>query len=363
MARKRVRRVTQADIAKHAGVSTAVVSLVLNNSANGSVKISEQTQQRVREAIQELRYVPNTAARQLARGRTNVIGVFTYEPIFPLNVDNFYQRFLIGIEEAASNLNYNLLLLTGSLENGRRSIYQHGTNQLLAAEGALLLGSYEDREELRRLWEDGYPFVFVGRREIDGQNIPASAADYAGASKHLLEQFILAGHRSVDILYPAIPNESHQDRLKGTRTAAASHPDLIYSERLITEQEITAQWLRSRTDNGVTAFVTTDMPSAVKIMELAKSLGIRIPEEISIGSLGNADNPLLSETGITMFEIPHREMGAKALELLAAVLSQEEPPPYPITIPCTFVPGVTLAPPPTARPSKRKGGEKESVVG
>ena len=355
MARTRSRRVTQADIAKHAGVSTAVVSLVLNGIANGKVRISDATQQRVRNSMQELGYVPNTAARQLARGRTNVIGVFTYEAIFPIDASNFYQPFLVGIEEAATQLDFNLLLLTGGLRDGKRSIYQNGSNQLLAAEGAVLLGTNEDRAEIKRLWESGYPFVFVGRREIDGHNIPSSAADYAGASEHLVNQLITAGHRTFALPNTGSVNESAADRYRGVEAAFAEHPDIVRYEPKLLNEHLTIEWLAEQLDNGVTAVVCATTPAAARVLDAARALGVSVPDQLSVASLGNADSPQIYPDGLTTYIIPHREMGAKALELLAAMLAQEELPQFPITIPCTFVPGSTIAPPPAVPATRKKG--------
>lgn len=348
----RRRRVTQADIARHAGVSTAVVSLVLNDSANGSVRIAKATQERVRESMRELGYVPNTAARQLARGRTNVIGVFTYEPIFPIDASSFYQPFLVGIEEAASNLDFNLLLLTGGLRNGKRNIYENGANRLLAAEGAVLLGTNEDRAELKRLWESDYPFVFVGRREIDGHNIPATAANYADASEYLVNYVIEAGHRKIALTRLGSNTESETDRFIGVERALAAHPDVTGTQHIQTIDHITPEWLTDVVNAGVTAIVCYSTPPAARILGLATKLGLSVPGQLSIASLGNADDPRIMPEGLTTFLIPHREMGFRALELLATLLAREELPQFPITIPCTFVPGSTVAPPQAARAGK-----------
>lgn len=356
MARSRARRVTQADIARHAGVSTAAVSLVLNDIADGRVRISAATQQRVRDAMQELGYVPNTAARQLARGRTNVIGVFTYEPIFPLDASNFYQPFLVGIEEAASHLDFNLLLLTGGVRNGKRTIYEHGTNRLLAAEGAVLLGTNEDRAELKRLHDSDYPFVFVGRREIDGQNIPASAANYAEASEHLLLQILEAGHRNIVVTRAGNESESEADRFRGVHAAVSQHADVTYTECLIGSEPITGAWVDEQLANGATAIVCSTTPAAVRVLDIAVAKGISVPDNLSVASLGNADNPVEYPERLTSYVIPHREMGAAALELLAKMLANEDLPQFPITVPCTFVPGSTIAPPRKVSAISGKGG-------
>lgn len=349
---KRSLRPTQNDIARVAGVSTAVVSLVINGRANGKIKISQATQDRVRTAIRELGYVPNIAARQLAGGSTRVIGIFTYEPIFPLEPTSFYQPFLVGIEEQAALSDYNLLLFTRG--GSPRHIYQDGVNQLLATEGAILLGTNEDRAELGRLRKDGFPFVFVGRREIDGSPIPCTAADYAGATAALIRKLLAAGHRH--IRYAGMPglNESARDRESGflgaMRDAGVPHPESLV-ERLDFDT-LDLAWLRRQIDAGTTALAMENIMAAVDILTIARQGGIDIPGDLSLVALGKADDPTQSHHDIDTFLIPHREMGAGAVRLLAGMLADPDTDTStPITFPCPPAAGRTIGPP-ASRPDK-----------
>src|SRR5687768_10794545 len=174
------RRYKIADVAKYAGVSKSAVSAVLNNRVGEGIRVSEETQQKIRDAVQTLGYVPSLAARNLARGRNNLLGVFTFESIFPIDSRNFYYPFLMGIEEEAAQQGYDLLLATAAHDpESRGRIYRNGTNRLQLADGVVLLGHSSDKQEVYRLLEDGFPFVYVGRRESPHDNISYAAADYA----------------------------------------------------------------------------------------------------------------------------------------------------------------------------------------
>lgn len=346
---KRGSRPTQHDIARAAGVSTAVVSLVINGRANGKVKISSATQERVRQAIRDLGYVPNLAARQLAGGQTNVLGVFTYEPIFPMSPTDFYQPFLVGIEEQATKSDYNLLLFTRPTGTGRRHIYHDGVNQLLAAQGAVLVGTNEDRDELSRLRDEGYPFVFVGRREINGENIPATAADYTGATEALVGRLIAAGHRQILYISFQSENESAADRTRGflrALTAAGIPAPERFVHRTEKAPTITIEHLHQWIAQGITALAFEQINTAYEILELAEGAGLRVPGDLSIVALGKADDPTVHHHDIDTFFIPQREMGAGAVTLLDRILREPDASiSYPITIPCTPVPGRTIGPP------------------
>lgn len=345
---KRPSRPTQIDIAKAAGVSPAVVSLVINGRANGSIKISEATQERVRTAIRELGYVPNLAARQLAGGHTNVIGVFTYDPIFPIQPSNFYQPFLMGIEEQASLSDYNLLLFTRPSGSGRRRVYHDGANQLLAAQGAILLGTNEDRDELARLRADHYPFVFVGRREINGDPIPSTAADYAGATATLVARLLEVGHRAVLYVGAEEPSESAYDREEGflaaLRTVGIDDPRR-FVERTDLDRLGEAD-LRRWQEQGITALAIEQIPTAHRLLAMARQRGLDIPGDFSIVALGKTDDPTAPHHDIDTFFIPQREMGAQAVTLLDRMLREPATAiTSPSTIPCTPVTGRTVGPP------------------
>ena len=223
----RTRRPTQSDIARAAGVSPAVVSLVINGRTDGKIRISERDPGRVRQAIRDLGYVPNLAARQLAGGRNRLIGVFTYEPVFPLGETNFYYPFLVGIEEQAEALGYDLLLFTrNDRGTGRRMIYRDGINALQVADGAVLLGTNEDRSELARILADGFPFVFAGRREINGVPLAYVGADYAAAAARSSSTSPRSVTAASSIFDNTVVdnNESAADRLTGrTRLVRGRH--------------------------------------------------------------------------------------------------------------------------------------------
>jgi len=348
----RSRRPTQSDIARAAGVSPAVVSLVINNRTDGKIRISADTQARVREAIRTLGYVPNMAARQLAGGRNNLLGVFTYEPVFPLTENSFYYPFLVGIEEQAEALGYDLLLFTRAAgADGRRQVYRDGVNALLKADAAILLGTNEDRAELARLHREDFPFVFVGRREIDGEPLAYVGADYATAAATIVARLVALGHREFAYIAGPVGNESAMDRAEGIRSGLrdAGLPDPGERHLMIPPSAIDADLVARLLREGVTAFIGASISLANTIAEAAASLGKTAPRDYSLAALGN-DNENVGEDGsVTSLHIPRREMGAGAVQLLVKMLLQPaEVTTRQIMLPCAVVDGASAGPPPTA---------------
>lgn len=209
------RRVTQQDIARLTGVSQATVSLVLNGRTEADVRIAPETRDRVLRAIQETGYVADPVARRLAARHNRIIGVFTYEAVFPSGTGDFYHPFLVGIEERAESLGCDLLLLTSTpVVDGRRRIF-HEDNRIRLADGCVLLGRSLDRDELARLVADGLPFVSVGRRDDAGGPVPYVGADYTAAVSELVRSAVTLGHVRLAYLGQGGGPESHADRMRG----------------------------------------------------------------------------------------------------------------------------------------------------
>ena len=101
-------RVTSQDVAELAGVSRTTVSFVLNNVSGA--KISEETRQRVLEAARQLNYYPASAARSLASGRTNVIGLVVCQSSTNVFADAFLPEVIRGLGEIAQERGFRILL-------------------------------------------------------------------------------------------------------------------------------------------------------------------------------------------------------------------------------------------------------------
>lgn len=354
---ERARRLTQRDIARLAGVSQTTVSLVLNNRADASVRIPDQTRNRVLKVIQQTGYVADPIARRLVERRNQILGVFTYEPVFPIGTADFYHPFLLGIEECAEHLGCDLLLFTSAPSaGGRRRIYPDPAtsaadgraqgSRLRLADGCILLGRQLDRDDLSRLVAEAQPFVSVGRRDEAGGAVPYVGADYGAAVEALVRRAVEAGHRRLAYVGEGAGPESFADRMSGFRRAVAATGTA--GEHLRVPAAGAAAVFDTLRAQGVTAALMEEYADGVALVEAARQRGVAVPGQLSVLALGHPTRPTSSELELTGFRIPRREMGWMAVELLTSLIEPAPGKPSPDRqqlLACELVDGATLAAP------------------
>lgn len=337
------KRLTQRDIARLAGVSQATVSLVLNDAKAAAGRIPKETRERVEKAIRDTGYVADPIARRMAKGRNHILGVFTYEPAFPSVQADFFTPFLLGIEEAAQDLGYDLLLLTGA-GAGQKKIF--GENiRLRLADGCLILGREFDRDELTRLVAGDYPFVAVGRRDDAGGPVSYVGGDYAAGTSELVRQVRELGHRRLAYVGPSEGAESTVDRWRGF--VAALDDGLEPVAHVPAAARPPEEVLAAIRDSGASAVFFTELADAVAVESLARARGLCVPRDFSIVVLGSHIRVEQPGTRFTSFDIPREAMGREATRLLVRRIEATGGIEQKL-LPCPPLPGDTLGPPPAA---------------
>lgn len=336
-------RMTQKQIAELAGVSQATVSLVLNGREGNGVRIPDDTRQRVLEVINSTTYVADPAARRLAGMGNKILGVFTYEPAFPNESVDFYTPLLMGIESEAERLGCDLLVFTSAtVEDGHRHIFQ-ANNRIGLADGCLLLGREIDRSDLVRLVAEDYPFVAVGRRDVEG--VPYVGVDYAGATASLAEAALERGHRRFLYLHVDSDSESTRDRREGLVSAVAAAPEASLALRVGNPATL-AEAVDVVTASTATVVFVEDAPLASEAVRALEAAGLSVPGDVSVVVLGDTTRLDPDRRDFARLEPPRSELGRRATILLDEILAAaDELPPERtrILLDCPIVLGATLA--------------------
>ncbi|MGW3659789.1 LacI family DNA-binding transcriptional regulator [Streptomyces sp. NPDC005151] len=275
---------TSADVARLAGVSRATVSYVLNN--NPTVRISEPTRRRVREAASELGYVPHAAARSLRAGHTRTVLMPTgNHPAGPL-----HHRFLHELESGLRRLDYTVVQ-HGSLgldaDDAARAWAELRPVAVIAPGGVAL--TPQGIAVLRR--SGAKAVITLGPQPVDGAHALVMDQREVGscATGHLLER----GRRRIGVVMPEEPGLAlfAEPRLSGARRVAADGGALIEPLPLRYDEEsagaLAARWRTL----GLDAVFAYNDAYAMLLMRALQDAGIEIPGETAVVG---ADDLLLS---------------------------------------------------------------------
>lgn len=318
------KRPTQADVARQAKVSSAVVSAVVSRKPGKNIRVSDDTRLRVERAIKELGYVPNIAAQSLANGQKNIIGLFSFESVFPKDSNDFFRDFLLGVESAAESMGYDLMLYTASSGlKKKKSIYEGGVNRLAMSDGAILFGRDPNPKELIKLQKEGYRFVYIGRQSLSTP-ISYVAADYTSATYELAKHMSKLGHRNFRYIGEKPLVERRIDRENGFLNFLAevgeSSNGLV--ERMDTNEPLDPL-LDEIQSEGVTALLVEETSVAERIYLELQRRGLQVPKDVSIAILGEADgatNPSINWSG---FDVPKVKLGQQAFVSLIQMIESD----------------------------------------
>ena len=307
---------TIADVARHAEVSIATVSRVLN----GTTPVQPAKADRVRLAMDELQFVPRHAARVLASRRTNTIGLVMSEIS-----GAFFPPMLKGIEAGAHEAGYDLLIHSTKKEGpSRRPLGEHNTDGLLIFTDSL------DHRELRRLHYMNFPIVLLHQTPPDSLNIPVIAIENKDGAVMLVNHLIEM-HSRRRIVFLRGP-EGHEDsvwRERGYREALESHsikfdPNLIASggfdeeEAFITIQQMLLGGIE------FDAIFAGDDDSAIGAMRALKMAGCSIPGDVAVVGFDDVPFARYLSPALTTVRAPIEEIGREAVRQLAHLMNGDQ---------------------------------------
>ncbi|MEU1351292.1 LacI family DNA-binding transcriptional regulator [Streptomyces sp. NPDC005795] len=301
------------DVAARAGVSARTVS----NVVNGSAHVAAQTRQRVQEAIDELGYRPNLAARSLRAGRTGIIGLAIPEfhsPYFGelagLLVDEARRRsWTVIIEQTRGDAEAERRLLTG--DSGR------------VMDGLIISPWALTADELTAT-ADTLPIVLLGERSSQGK-ADHVAVDSVAAADEATTHLLGLGRRRVAAigLQPHLSNGTAHQRTEGYRRALrrAGIPPRQEWERSVTSlhREDGARAMAELLDGGAVpdaVFAFSD-ELALGAMHVAHLRGVRMPEQLAVVGFDDVEDGRFSHPALTTVSPDKQQIAERALQCLA----------------------------------------------
>jgi len=312
-------RTTIKDVSRASGVSVATVSNVLN----APERVAPETRRRVTEAIDELGFRPNRAARSLPQGRTFTIGY-----CIPAGSQDFaLDTFLHQVTERASDAGMDILLFTPHRGQSEVDSYWEIVRRG-AVDGFVLSNTGHDDERVQLLLDAGMPLVSFGRTDLSDRHSWVDVDGRAGtraAVEHVTEQ----GHRRLGLVAWPEGSLSGDDRATGfVQGLEAAGLDFDPRHLVRTENDLeagrqaAAQLLAM--DRPPTAIVTVQDVLAAGVMAELHHRGIRGGRDVAVTGFDDSPPAIYGTPTITSVRQPIAAIGRRIVEFLVHDLEADD---------------------------------------
>lgn len=329
------RRVTIHDVANEAGVSVATVS----KAVNGRYGIAVDTSRRVMEAVEKLGYASSLVASSMRSRRTGVIGVLVadFEP--------FSAEILKGVSIALRDSELDLLAYSGSRQRDSEGWERRSLSRL---SGTLIDGAIMVTPTVVKASSD-IPIVAIDPH-TGPANLPTVESDNFGGALLATRHLIQLGHRRVGFVAGRPDLRSSQLREAGYRQGLKEagipfRPELVRvgSYQQDTAKERTASLLDGA-DRPTAIFAANDL-SAIAVIDLAASLGLTVPGDLSVIGFDDIPEAARLSTPLTTIRQSMQQLGEEAVGMLLALMEGREPREMHVRLSTALVRRATTAPP------------------
>lgn len=309
---------TMADVAQLAGVSHQTVSRVLNDQPN----VRAETRARILDAIRELGYRPNSAARQLVTRRSQTLGVVSFDTTLYGPASMLY-----GIEQAARDADYFISIV--SLRAMNRGSVLEAVDRLRdqAVEGVVVIAPQTSAAGVLAQAAAGVPLVGAGCGPAE--QVPMVAIDQregaAMATRHLLD----LGHRTVHHVAGPVGWLDASGRAEGWRAelerAGRPVPPPLRGDWSARSGYAAGRALAA--DPDVTAIFCANDHMALGLLRAFHEAGRQVPAEVSVVGFDDIPESSYFTPPLSTVRQDFSELGRRSLELLIGRLEHPAPPP------------------------------------
>jgi LacI family transcriptional regulator len=301
------------EVARLAGVSTATVSRTIN----GSDKVTLETAGRVKRAIEQLKFYPNTNARALGSGRSSLYGLIISDitnPFFPELVKSF--------EDVAVQFGQEVLIANTNYDKHRM---EHCVVRMLQrkVDGVAIMTSEMDDHLIGELSSRRIPLVFLDTGEVQ-KGISNIAVDYAAGIDAAVEHLRGLGHKDIGFISGPMDLTSAKVRRKAflssmKRKGMNPNPDLIEegNHRMDGGHEAMLQLLKKK--KRPTAVMSSNDMTAIGAMGAIFEQGWKVPRDISLIGFDDIAMSAFTQPALTTVQLPRDEIAKLAFRALHGI--------------------------------------------
>jgi len=304
-------------VAKRANVSTATVSRTINDSS----KVKPETAERVRQAIQELNFYPNTHARTLVSGRSRMLGLIISDitnPFFPELVKSFEdQAVQRGQEVIIGNTDYKPKRMVGCI---RRMLERK-------VDGVAILTSETDPELLAELTRRNIPMVLLDAART-GVHSATVRIDYPQGIRQALEHLFSLNHRRIafiagpqDLQSARTRREAFVAGLKERRIAV--RPEMIAQGDHRIEGGFAAMQTLLKLPELPTAVIASNDLTAIGALDAIYGAGLKVPQDISLVGFDDISFAHLTQPRLTTVLLSRTQIAVTAFAALEKLIRNE----------------------------------------
>lgn len=331
-------RPTQEDVARRAGVSRALVSLVMRGATN----VSDGSRARVLKAAEELGYRANAYARSLASKQVRTLGVLIYDVTNP-----YFGQVYASIATAAENAGYDVLVAP-SERSARREAAMVNTLLEHRVAGLVLLSPAMKQHTIAALCA-AWPTVTVGR-ELAIRGIDVVSSDERQAAQLAIERLVRDGHRRIAHISggSSRPARDRAAAYRATMREYGLEPLELPGDFTVRGGEPGAEAIVAMDPRPTAVFAANDLIAVSAIGALARH-GLRIPDDISVIGYDDSNLARLEVVQLTSVRQPVADFGTVAIELLTERIAGQARGTVVRRLPTELIERRTVAPPPADR--------------
>ena len=328
--------VTIVDVARLAGVSTATVSRVLNNSGH----VNEEREKKVLEAINTLDYHPHAIAQSLKNRSTKLIGCILSDI-----ANSYLIQVARAIEDVVSMEGYSLIM---SSHQGKKDIEEKQIISLLETNVAgMVINTTGNNDDLLRSTMKKVPTVLL-HRDIEAYDCKYDFTDSDNLNGAYLMtcEVLQRGYRNIGVINGLLGVSTGKDRNLGFRKAITEKGKgvqvVAYNGDFTIESGYNGARFLLNYDEDLDAMIVMNNNMAIGALQYLFHVQKNIPEDIGFVSYGNLPNTELCKVNPAVISISTESMGWQTAKFLLQRIGQPELPSRKYLQPPVFVPGNTL---------------------